>query len=59
MTLKQSIMLEVLHKNNTFTWINSKYLHYSLDSIKMLTGEFYIIEEEELKEMAENVASSI
>lgn len=57
MKVQQALMIEVLHKNNTFTWINSKYLHHSLDSIKMITGEFYIIEEEELKEIADNVVT--
>jgi hypothetical protein len=56
MKTEPTLMLEViLNSTNSSHWINSKYIHHSMDDILMLTGEFYIIDQDEMDEIAGNV----
>jgi hypothetical protein len=56
MKTEPTLMLEViLNSTNSSHWINSKYLHHSMDDIKEITGDHYIIGKEEMDEIAGNV----
>jgi hypothetical protein len=56
MKTEPTLMLEVtLNSTNSPHWINSKYLHHSMDDIKEITGDHYIIGKEEMDEIAGNV----
>jgi hypothetical protein len=53
MKTEPTLMLEViLNSTNSSHWINSKYLHHSMDDIKEITGDHYIIGKEEMDEIA-------
>jgi hypothetical protein len=56
MKTEPTLMLEIiLNSTNSSHWINSKYLHHSMDDIKEITGDHYIIGKEEMDEIAGNV----
>ena len=56
MKTKPALMIEaILNSTNKSHWINSQYIHHSMDDIKMLTGDFYIIDEEEMDGIADAI----